>query len=169
MKRNSQLSLLASLVLLVAPLVIGSALNTRDISIDVPNTLNDVFMNVDSPNAICAAQDNKNACQGAFNCDNTFDSDMMECFFWVYDADCKALRPGNPWPGIRANQTLSFAGLDHDIVIQNVTSDLDETKIEAVWKFVDGYFGYGHDYTRGTCAGTSNHKCAYIRSSFTCK
>ncbi|KAK9773180.1 hypothetical protein SCAR479_10097 [Seiridium cardinale] len=90
---------------------------------------------------LCVHQDPA-FCQGAFRCDNST-LDTLGCFFWVYDSGCKSLRPDNPWPGIRAGQSLSFDGLEHDINIQNVSNSLDKDKIEVVFKYEDDSFGFG--------------------------
>ncbi|KAK9413418.1 putative C6 transcription factor [Seiridium unicorne] len=90
---------------------------------------------------LCVHQDPA-FCQGAFRCDNST-LDTLGCFFWVYDSGCKSLRPNNPWPGVRAGQSLSFDGLEHDINIQNVSNSLEEDKIEVVFKYENDSFGFG--------------------------
>jgi hypothetical protein len=109
-----------------------------------------------------------NSCQGVLKCDNAT-LGILECFFWVYDTNCNALRPADPWPGVRAGDSFSFNGLDHDVQIQNATGDLDKDKIDVVFKYANGVFGDGQSqYVRGDCS-SATQKCAFMRSAFICK
>lgn len=121
----------------------------------------------DGPDPICVGV-GPESCQGVFKCD-TSNLSEMECVFYVYDSTCASLHPDNPWAGVRAGDSFTFAGLDHSIGIENATGDLDKTKIDVVWTYLDGTYGEGHGTpVRGDCS-TSAHRCAFMRSAFVCK
>lgn len=130
-----------------------------------PSVFDESF--ADTPDPICVTQ-GTNSCQGVFRCDNS-SLGTTGCVFWVYDSACKFMHPGDPWPGVRAGDSLSFAGLEHEVQIRSVTNDLDKDNIEIVFQYVDGWFGEGKSqYVRGDCSGPTV-KCAFMRAAFTCK